>query len=105
VFRLAPDGVDRDALELELIEHGLVDLEDGESDKGDKQLLVRCAFGDFGTMQAALEARKVAVISTESDYVAQTLTELGEAQSDEVMKLVAVLEADDDVQSVYSNLA
>ena len=105
VFRLSPDGIDRDTLELELIEHGLVDLEDGENDKGEKQLLVRCAFADFGTMQAALEARKITAVSTESDYVAQNLTELPEAQADEVMKLVAVLEEDDDVQNVYSNLA
>src|SRR5215831_21321721 len=40
VFRLDPAGIDRDNLELELIDHGLVALEDGDSDKGDKQLLV-----------------------------------------------------------------
>ena len=105
VFRLSPDGLDRDALELELIDHGLVALEDGESDKGEKQLLVRCAFGDFGTMHAALEARGIHAVSTESEYVAQNLTELPETQADEVMQLVAALESDDDVQNVYSNLA
>src|SRR3954447_7403452 len=51
VFRLNPEGVDRDALELDLIDHGLVSLDDGETDKGEKQLLVRVAFNDFGTMQ------------------------------------------------------
>jgi YebC/PmpR family DNA-binding regulatory protein len=105
VFRLSPDGVDRDGLELELIDHGLVALDDGESDKGDKQLLVRCAFTDFGAMQAAIESRKLTVISTESEYVAQTLSELSDAHADEVMQLVAALEGDDDVQNVYSNLA
>src|SRR5262249_21918358 len=35
VFRISPEGVDRDALELELIDHGLESLEEGESDKGD----------------------------------------------------------------------
>ena len=104
VFRLDPAGVDRDNLELELIDHGLVALEDGESDKGDKQLLVRCAFGDFGTMQAALESRGIHAVSTESEYVAQATTELPEAQANEVMELVAALESDDDVQNVYSNL-
>src|SRR5207302_8141332 len=66
VFRLKPDGIDRDALELELIDHGLVALDDGESDKGDKQLLVRVAFSDFGTMQAAIEAKGLAAVSTDS---------------------------------------
>jgi YebC/PmpR family DNA-binding regulatory protein len=105
VFRLHPEAIDRDNLELELIDHGLIALDDGESDKGDKQLLVRCAFADFGTMHTAIEGRKLTVISTESEYVAQTLTELPDAQADEVMQLVAALEGDDDVQNVYSNLA
>jgi transcriptional/translational regulatory protein YebC/TACO1 len=55
-------------------------------------------------MQVAIEARGLAMLSTESDYVAQTLTELPEDKADEVMKMVAALESDDDVQSVYSNL-
>lgn len=105
VFRLNPEGIDRDSLELELIDHGLVALEDGESDKGEKQLLVRCAFTDFGTMATAIENRKLTLISTESEYVAQTPTELPDDKADDVMKLVATLEEDDDVQNVYSNLA
>jgi YebC/PmpR family DNA-binding regulatory protein len=105
VFRLNPEGIDRDNLELELIDHGLVALEDGESDKGEKQLVVRCAFSDFGTMQSALESRGIHAVSSSSEYVANTLTELPDDKADEVMKLVAALEEDDDVQNVYSNLA
>jgi len=105
VFRLSPEGVDRDALELELIDHGLVALEDGESDKGEKQLLVRCAFADFGTMQHALEGRGITALSSESEYVPQTPTELPDAKADEVLELVATFESDDDVQNVYTNLA
>jgi YebC/PmpR family DNA-binding regulatory protein len=104
VFRLSPEGIDRDTLELELIDHGLVSLDDGESDKGEKQLLVRCAFADFGTMQAALDARGLQAISTEHEYVAQNLTELPDDKANEVMELVAALESDDDVQNVYTNL-
>jgi YebC/PmpR family DNA-binding regulatory protein len=104
VFRISPEGIDRETLELELIDHGLVALDDGESDKGEKQLLARCAFADFGTMQAALEARKIAATSTEFEYVAENLTELPEDKANDVMKLVAELEGDDDVQNVFSNL-
>jgi YebC/PmpR family DNA-binding regulatory protein len=105
VFRLSPEGVDRDELELALIDHGLVALEDGESDKGEPQLVVRCAFSDFGAMQAAIESRGLTPISSHSDYVAGTLTELPEGKLDEVMELVAALDGDDDVQNVYTNLA
>jgi YebC/PmpR family DNA-binding regulatory protein len=105
VFRLSPEGVDRDSLELDLIDHGLVALEDDESDKGDKQLLVRVAFNDIGAMQNALETRGLTVVSTESEMVPNTTSELPEDKANEVMELVAALEADDDVQNVYSNLA
>jgi YebC/PmpR family DNA-binding regulatory protein len=105
VFRLDPSGIDRDALELELIDHGLVALEDGETDKGDKQLLVRCAFADFGGMQHAIEARKITPMSSESEYVPATTTELPDDQAESVLKMVAGLEDDDDVQNVYTNLA
>lgn len=105
VFRLKPDGIDRDALELDLIDHGLIALEDGENDKGEAQLVVRCAFADFGTLHTALEARDLHAVSTESDYVAENRTELPDDKLDEVVKLIAALESDDDVQNVYSNLA
>lgn len=104
VFRLSPDNVDEDALELDLIDHGLIALEHGESDKGEKQLLVRCAFTDFGGMHAALESRGIQAVSSESEYVAQTLTELPEDKANEVMELVATLESDDDIQNVYTAL-
>jgi YebC/PmpR family DNA-binding regulatory protein len=105
VFRLSPHGIDRDGLELALIDHGLVALDDGESDKGEPELLVHCAFGDFGAMQAAIESRGLTPISSQSEYVAGTLTELPEGKLDEVMELLAALEGDDDVQNVYTNLA
>jgi YebC/PmpR family DNA-binding regulatory protein len=105
VFRLDPAGLDRDSLELDLIDHGLVALEDAEGDKGEPLLLVRVAFGDFGTMHAALEARNLHAVSTAFEYVPQNVTELPDDKTDEVLKLVAALESDDDVQNVYSTLA
>lgn len=104
VFRLSPDDVDVDALELDLIDHGLISLEHSEGEKGDPQLVVRCAFADFGGMQTAIESRGMTPISSDSEYVAQTLTELPEDQASAVMELVATLESDDDIQNVYSAL-
>jgi YebC/PmpR family DNA-binding regulatory protein len=105
VFRLSPQSIDRDELELALIDDGLVALEDGESDKGEPQLVVRSAFSDFAQMQHALEGRGIVPMSSQSEYVAANLTELPEGQADEVMELVAALESDDDVQNVYTTLA
>lgn len=105
VFRLAPEGVDAEALELELIDHGLEEMGEGTGEKGEPQLVIRCAFADFGTLQAALEARKLPVISADSEYVAQTPVQLSEEQAKEVLELVDALEQDEDVQRVFHNLA
>jgi len=105
VFRLSPEGIDQDALELDLIDHGLEEMGEGTGEKGEKQLIIRCAFESFGQLQQALEQRKLPIISAESEFVAQTPVELTEDQAKEVLELVDALEQDDDVQRVFHNLA
>ncbi len=105
VFRLAPEGLDLEALELWLIDHGLEEMGESSGEKGEKQVVVRCAFAHFGQLQAALEERKLPVISAESEYVAQTPVELPEEQAKEVLEMVDALEQDEDVQRVFHNLA
>ena len=104
VFRLAPEGLDLEALELDLIDHGLEEMGESTGEKDERQIVVRCAFKDFGRLQAALEERKIAVLSAESEHVAQSLTQLGEEAAREVLELVDALEQDDDVQRVFHNL-
>ena len=105
VFRLSPEGVDAEALELDLIDHGLEEMGEGTGEKGEKQLVIRCAFASFGTLQAALEARKLPIVSADSEYVAQNPVSLSEEQAKEVLELVDALEQDEDVQKVFHNLA
>ncbi len=105
VFRLNPEGLDPDELELELIDHGLAELGDAVSDEGEAQLILRCAFSDFGTLQQGIEARGITPISSELEYIPTTTVELSEDQATEVLKLVDRLEQDDDVQRVFHNLA
>jgi len=104
VFRLSPEGVDQDDLELYLIDHGLEEFGESTGEKGEAQLVARCAFEDFGRLQEALEARKLHPISAEHEYVATTHTELPEEQATEVLALVDKLEQNDDVHSVFHNL-
>ena len=59
VFRLDPAGIDQDELELYLIDHGLEEMGDSSGEKGEPQLVIRCAFADFGQLQEALEARGI----------------------------------------------
>ncbi len=104
VFRLAPGDYDLEALELELIDHGLEDMGESTGDEGDAQIVVRCAFGDFGRLQAAIEERKLPLISAQDEQVASALVTLSEDQAREVLELVDALEQDDDVQRVFHNL-
>ena len=107
VFRLAPDalaGKDADALELELIDFGLEEMGEGTNDKGEPQLIIRGAFADFGKLQAAIEARGIAVQSADSEYVAQNLVSLPEDKANEVLEMVDALEQDEDVQRVFHAL-
>lgn len=105
VFRLDPKGIDQESLELDLIDHGLQEMGEGTSEKGEKQLVIRCEFTDFGKLQSAIEARKLAVVQVESEYVAQTPVELPEDKATEVLKMVDALEQDEDVQHVFHALA
>ena len=105
VFRLAPEGLDLEALELDLIDHGLEEMGEGTGDKGERQIVVRCAFAHFGQLQAAIEARKLPLVSADSEYVAQTPVQLPEEQANEVLALADALEQDEDVQKVFHNLA
>jgi YebC/PmpR family DNA-binding regulatory protein len=103
-FRLDPEGLDAEELELDLIDHGLEEMGESTGEKNEPQLLLRCAFSDFGNLQAALEERGITPISAESEYVATTPVELPEEQANEVLELVDSLEQDDDVQKVFHNL-
>jgi len=105
VFRLDPAGIDQDELELEMIDHGLEEMGESSGDKGEPQLVLRCAFENFGKLQEALEARKIAPLSAEHEYVCTAPTTLPEAQATEALELIDKLEQEEDVQRVFHTLA
>jgi len=105
VFRLNPEGIDQDDLELYLIDHGLEEMGESTGEKGEPQLVIRCAFADFGKLQEALEARNINPISAEHEYICTVPTELPEEQATEVLTLIDKLEQDEDVQKVFHTLA
>lgn len=100
VFKLNAEGLDQEMLELELIDAGLEEL--GEDEEG--HVVVHCAFSDFGAMQKALEAKGIEPLNAELEWIPTTTVELGEEDAEEVLKLIARLEEDEDVQKVYHNL-
>lgn len=104
VFKLKPEGLSPDDLELELIDFGLEEMGEGTGENGENVLVLRTAFSDFGNMQKALEERNLHPISAEVEWIPSTTVPLSEEQSQDVLKLVDKLEQDEDVQKVFHNL-
>jgi YebC/PmpR family DNA-binding regulatory protein len=105
VFRLDPAGINQDELELELIDHGLEEMGTGTSEKGEPELVIRCALPNFGKLQAAIEAKGLKVVSAQTEYVPLNPISLPEEQATEALQVVDWLEQDEDVQHVFHNLA
>jgi YebC/PmpR family DNA-binding regulatory protein len=100
VFKFDPSKIDIDNLELDLIDAGAEDIE-----RGEEEIVIYTKFTEFGHMQKFLEAQNLEAKSSEIHYTPTTTKELSEEHQDEVFKLIETLEADDDVQHVYHNLA
>lgn len=100
VFKFDPDKLNLEELELELIDAGAEDIETNE-----EEIVVYTKFADFGQMQKFLEERNLEARSSELHYIPNMTKELSESEQDDVLKLVEALESDDDVQTVYHNLA
>jgi YebC/PmpR family DNA-binding regulatory protein len=75
--------------------------EDVKSDAGGH--LVTCAFADLGAVSAALEAKLGEAASVRALWRPMQTTAVDEERAASVLKLVAALEEDDDVQNVYAN--
>ena len=105
VFKLKPEGINADELELELIDSGLEEMGEGTGENGENVLVLRTGFSDFGNMQKALEEKGLHPISAEVEWIPSTTVQLPEDQAQEVLKLVDKLEQDEDVQKVFHNLS
>lgn len=104
VFKLKPEGLNPEELELELIDFGLEEMGEGTGENEETVLVLRCGFTDFGNLQKGLEEKGISPLSAEVEWIPNTTVNLGEEQAQEVLKLVDKLEQDEDVQKVFHNL-
>jgi YebC/PmpR family DNA-binding regulatory protein len=104
VFKLNPEGLNVEELELELIDAGLEEMGDSTDENGNDVVVLRVGFADFGKMQKALEDKGITPVSSELEWIPKNTVELGEEDAQEVLKLVDKLEQDEDVQKVFHNL-
>jgi len=101
VFKINATNVDAEELEFELIDAGLDSMEKDE----ENHLILYTKFADFGSLQKALEDKNIEVISAELQRIPNIHKELNEQDTDDVLELIDKLEQDDDVQTVFHNLA
>ncbi|MEY3089784.1 MAG: hypothetical protein RL113_100 [Pseudomonadota bacterium] len=102
------DAMDRDELELDLIDFGLEEIEEDvePQENGEDRPIIRI-YGDytsFGELSKALEERGIEATKAVLEYVANAPIDLTDVQMEEVDKLIDKLEEDDDVQHVYTNI-
>lgn len=104
VFTLQPDGLDFDALELDLIDAGLEEMGESTNEEGNTVWVLRCAFTDFGNLQKALEDKNITPVSAELEWIPTVTVPVSDEQAEEISKLIDRLEQDDDVNKVFHNM-
>ncbi len=98
-FRINPDQIDLEELELELIDHGVEEV--FEDDDG---ILIYAPFESFGTIQSALEEQNIEILSSGFERIPQITNKISVEQAQDVEKLLEMIEEDDDVQNVYHTM-
>ncbi|MBR0073404.1 MAG: YebC/PmpR family DNA-binding transcriptional regulator [Bacteroidales bacterium] len=92
-------NMDMDELEMELIDAGLEEME-----TDDEYITLYTAMEDFGAMVKKLEDMKIEVESAELQRIPNTTKTIDEESMRKVLKIVDLLEEDDDVQAVYHDM-
>ena len=101
VFTLSSENINMsiDDFEMELIDAGLEELEiDSEA------ITIYCDFKDFNNMQIKLEDLKIEIITSELQRIPNNYKKITVEQSKNVLKLLDLLEENDDVQQVFHNM-
>ncbi|MBT4344895.1 MAG: YebC/PmpR family DNA-binding transcriptional regulator [Flavobacteriales bacterium] len=101
VFTLSSENINMsiDDFEMELIDAGLEELEiDSEA------ITIYCDFIDFNNMQIKLEDLKIEIINSELQRIPNNYKKITVEQSKNVLKLLDLLEENDDVQQVFHNM-
>ncbi len=101
VFKIkAPEGVELEDLELELIDCGVDELEAG--DEG--EIVLYGAFESNSAIQHYLEENGYEIISSEFERIPNDLKDVTPEQRATIEKLLDKFEEDEDVQNVFHNM-
>ena len=99
IFVVPQCTLDRDELEMELIDAGAEEIS-----LEDDVFTITTAMEDFGNMIKKLEQLKIEPESASLQRIPKTTVTLEEDATRKVLKLIDIIEEDDDVQNVYHTL-
>ena len=101
VFIISPENVmiDLEDLEMELIDAGLEELEIDE-----EAITVYCEYTEFNNIQTKLEALNIEIKNSELQRIPNNFKIITKEQAEKVLKLLDLLEENDDVQQVFHNM-
>jgi len=101
VFTLSKKDITQnlEELEMDLIDGGLEDFEVDE-----EIVTVYCDYTDFSNMQKKLEELGVEIQNSELQRIPLTTKKISAEDSTQVIKLLDLLEENDDVQQVFHNM-
>lgn len=100
VFKIAQsEGMDVESLELELIDCGVDEVFNDES-----EIVIYAPFEAYGAIQKYLEDNNIEIISGEFERIPLDTKEVTEEQRASVEKLIERLEEDEDVTNVFHNM-
>jgi len=98
MFVFPTEGHDEDELTMDLLDGGLEDIE-----KEEGNFVAYCAFEDYGSLNAKIEEMDIDAESSLNRIPATTVA-LDVEPAKAVLKLIDIIEDDDDVQQVFHNL-
>ena len=101
VFTINPEKIkiDVEELEMELIDAGLEEL-----DVDEEAITIYCEYADFNNMQTKLEELDVEIKNSELQRIPNNFKTITVEQAKKVLKLLDLLEENDDVQQVFHNM-
>ena len=101
VFTISPEQIKiaTDELEMELIDAGLEELEVDE-----EAITVYSEYANFNNMQTKLEELEIEIENSALQRIPNNTKKISTEQAEKVLKLLDLLEENDDVQQVFHNM-
>ena len=101
VFTISADNIDMplEDLEMELIDGGLEELELDE-----EAITIYCDFQEFSNMQNKIEELNIEIQNSELHRIPISTKKINTEEAKKVIRLLDLLEENDDVQQVFHNM-